>query len=70
MPEDKLTRAERIRLEAFAQVGARNMARPLTLAMHLQEAEKVEAWLYAARDPSPTRPAPPPPPPRQPEFHG
>lgn len=47
---DQLTRNERIRLEAFAQVNGRNQMRPLPLEQHFEEAEKVEAWLKQARD--------------------
>ena len=50
MIEDKLTRAERLRLEAFAQVNLRNQMRPIALDKHMREAELVEAWLKAARE--------------------
>lgn len=50
MHNDQFTRAERIRLEAFAQVNARNQMRPLELHNHFQEAEKVEQWLRSAKE--------------------
>ena len=49
--EDKLTRAERIRLEAFAQAGMRHTMRgPVPLQEQLDEAEIIERWLYSARE--------------------
>lgn len=52
MGEDKLTRAERIRLESFAQVGMRHQIRPIPLTDHFIEAERVEKWLREAREDS------------------
>jgi len=48
MPQDKLTRNERIRLEAFAQINQRYMTKPLPLLLHIQEAEELEKWLKKA----------------------
>jgi hypothetical protein len=48
MGEDKLTPAQRIRLEAFAQAGARHSMRALPLAEHFAEAAAIEEWLRAA----------------------
>ena len=50
MIQDKLTRAERLRLEAFNQVNLRNQMRPLPLKDQFAEAEAVEQWLKKARD--------------------
>lgn len=50
MQQDKLTRAERIRLEAFAQATGRHQMRPLDLDEHMIEAEKIETWLRQARE--------------------
>lgn len=60
MNQDKLTRAERIRLEAFAQVGQRNAMRPIAMEAHMAEAELLERWLYAAREPMPAKGPQPP----------
>ena len=48
--EDRLNHAERIRLEAFAQIGMRNAMRPIALEAHMHEAEQLEAWLKKAKD--------------------
>ena len=48
MHQDQLTRKERVRLEAFAQVTARHQMRPLSLEDHMKEAQRVEAFLYLA----------------------
>lgn len=48
--EDRLNHAERIRLEAFAQIGQRHMVRPIDLDAHMTEAEKLEKWLKEAKD--------------------
>jgi len=48
--EDILNHAERIRLEAFAQIGLRHMHRPIDLDAHIVEAEKLEKWLKLAKD--------------------
>ena len=50
MIQDKLTRAERLWLEAFNQVNLRNQMRPVPLKNHLAEAEEIEQWLKRARD--------------------
>lgn len=52
MIDDKLTRAERLRLETFNQVNLRYPLQPTPLDEHLREAEQVEAWLKAAREDS------------------
>jgi hypothetical protein len=53
MPEDKLTRAERIRLESLSQALqitiVESAARP-TLKTILDNAERIEAWLRKARE--------------------
>lgn len=46
---DQLTRKERVRLEAFAQVAARHTMNPLPLEDHIVEARKVEEFLYGAK---------------------
>lgn len=52
MPEDKLLRPERVRLEALAQ--AINLisaqARSPTMEELFEEAEEIEKWLYKAKD--------------------
>ena len=53
MPDDKLTRAERIRLEALAQAVAylaitHNSG---TISNALDCAEVIETWLYEAKEP-------------------
>lgn len=48
MVEDKLTHAERIRLEAFAQAGMRHQMKPILLSQQFYEAEQIEQWLHAA----------------------
>lgn len=64
MNPDKLTRAERIRLEAFAQISRRHGYRPIAMEAHKAEAEELERWLYAAREPMPSKgPQPPTTPP-------
>ena len=50
MPEDKLTRAERIRLEAFAQAGMRYTMRGCPLEQQFREAEAIEKWLKLAKE--------------------
>ena len=48
MHNDQLTRKERVRLEAFAQAGARHQMRPLPLTDHMKEAREIETFLYNA----------------------
>lgn len=55
MPDDKLTRAERVRLEAFAQAvnSSFTLRNKITgdtpsLVDLFTQAEKIEAWLKAA----------------------
>lgn len=48
MPEDKLTHAERIRLEALAQTIAYYAGRCPGLDAVMLNAEKIERWLYKA----------------------
>lgn len=48
MGEDKLTPAQRLRLESFAQAGARHQMRPLPLEDHFDEARKIERFLAEA----------------------
>jgi hypothetical protein len=50
MPEDKLTRAERIRLEALARVQGMSPITPQNADDILQMAERVERWIRAARE--------------------
>jgi hypothetical protein len=50
MNEDKLTHAQRLRLEAFAQAGARNQMRPIPIQQQFEEAVMIEQWLWAADD--------------------
>lgn len=53
MNEDKLTRGERIRLEALAMsvniTAAISVTRP-TVNVYIQNAETIEKWLKAARE--------------------
>ena len=53
MPEDKLTRAERVRLEALAQVITYSAYTINTTDIEtiLERAEKIETWLYKAKEP-------------------
>ncbi|CAB4167876.1 hypothetical protein UFOVP860_60 [uncultured Caudovirales phage] len=60
MNPDRLTRAERIRLEAFALIGARHRLKPIPMDQHLSEAAALELWLYAAREPMPAKGPQPP----------
>lgn len=55
MNPDKLTRAERIRLSAFAEISRRHGYRAITMETHMTEAEALERWLYAAREPMPLK---------------
>lgn len=51
MQQDQLTRAERIRLECFAQINQRTMMGPKTdINTAMQDAERLEAWLKQARE--------------------
>lgn len=50
MIEDKLSQAQRIRLESFAQAGARNQMRPIPIQQQFEEAVLIEQWLWAADD--------------------
>ena len=50
MYEDKLTRAERIRLECFAQAVAAFGVRAVTAQDLMRSAEEIEAWLKEAKD--------------------
>lgn len=49
IPEDKLTRAERIRLEALARTQGMSAITEDNIVEMLMVAEKVEAWLKQAR---------------------
>lgn len=48
MSEDKLSRAQRVRLEAFAQAGQRYAMRGCPIEQHLKEAVMIEEFLWAA----------------------
>lgn len=48
MAEDRLTHAERVRLEALAQ--SMNRRRFDTLEEHFREAEEIETWLLKASE--------------------
>lgn len=50
MNEDKLTRGERIRLEALARTQGMSPITPENMHEMLQVAEAVEKWLKAAPD--------------------
>ena len=50
IPNDQLTRAERIRLEAFAQAGMRYTMRGCPLEQQFKEAEQIEKWLKASTE--------------------
>jgi hypothetical protein len=45
MSEDRLTREERVRLEAFNQISVRHVSRPIDFSVHCQEADQLIAWL-------------------------
>lgn len=47
---DQLTRAERIRLESFAQAGMRHQMLSVPLNQQFKEAEEIEKWLKEAKE--------------------
>lgn len=47
---DQLTRPERVRLEAFAQVTLRHWGSPISLADQFNQARRVEEFLHKANE--------------------
>lgn len=50
MIEDKLTHAERIRLEALARAQGMSSITPININEMLKIAERIENWLKQAKD--------------------